>query len=243
MDDMERYGDYNEIADSPSGEKNKVLLGIKAVALVLVFSVVGLLAFRLILFNYYPSAMKKIYFNDVLSEFYELTEEDGQIGAKTQTLKAPYDDAKEANFMADHLIFIPGASQLQISLRFNRNLYARIGEKINEGKDGEEASYGELSSDIFSFRLRKEEFGEGGAVKYTDAPSVCEWETVIMYDYCKLVFDGVDFSDGGEGYWTVLEIYVDGMNGEKPFSEILVLDGKEEFYHIKDYKLSKGERP
>ena len=80
MDDMERYGDYNEIDEPP--RKSPVLLTLKIIAFVLIFSVVGILAVRLIMFNYYPENMKTLYFNDALTAFYN--ERDGDIGAKTQ---------------------------------------------------------------------------------------------------------------------------------------------------------------
>ncbi len=234
MDDMERYGDYNEIDTPP--EKNKVLTAIKIVALVLIFSVIALLAFRLILFNYYPQEIKNIYFNDTLTAYYEKT--GGDIGAKTQTLKAPYDDEKEGNFMCDHLIFIPKLGQLQISLRLNTNLYKKLAENPDI------ASEGKLTEESLSFRLRKSDFSSDGSDTYIDSPSVTEWKSAIMYDYAKLVFDGVDFTDTGAGYWMVLEIFVDGQkNGEKPFAEVLILDGAEDFYNIKDYTLKGSERP
>ncbi len=233
MDDMERYGDYNEIDEPP--QKSKVLTAIKIVAMVLVFSVVGLLAFRLIIFNYYPSNMKKIYYNDILTAYYD--EQDGDIGAKTQTLKAPYDDEKDANFMCDHLIFIPGANQLQISLRLNRNLYDDLSEELSLPVDTE------LDSGIFSFRLSKLDFSANGSNSLVETASVTEWKTFVMYDYCKIVFDGVDFTDGGAGYWMVLEIFVEGQKEEAPYSKVMILDATEEFYSIKDYDLSGGEKP
>ena len=69
MSDFERYGDYNEIDEAP--EKSRVGLIIKIVALVLCFSVVGFLALRMISFNYYPKAMKDLYFGDELTALYE----------------------------------------------------------------------------------------------------------------------------------------------------------------------------
>ncbi len=235
MEDMERYGDYNEVAEPPS--KSKVLTVIKILAYVLIFSVVGLLAFRLILFNYSPKEMKNIYFNEVLREYYSLTENDGQIGAKTQTLKAPYDDAKEGNFMCDDLIFIEGASQLQISLKLNTNLYNKLPEKLALPEDTA------FTKDVFSFKLKKLELSEGGGTKIVESPSAEIWKSIIMYDFCKLVFDGVDFDEGEDGYWMVLEIFVEGQKTREPFAEVLLLDSTEEYYKIKDYKLSGGEKP
>ena len=67
MDDMERYGDYNEIDEPP--KKSGVLTAIKLIAAIICISVIGLLAFRIFTFNYYPASMKKLYFNETLTAF------------------------------------------------------------------------------------------------------------------------------------------------------------------------------
>ena len=100
MDDLERYGDYNEIDEPPT--KNPVLTVIKFAALAIIVAVVGLLGFRIFLFNHRPDTMKSIYFTETLTEYYNST--DGNIGALTQKLRSPYDDKDEGNFFCDNLI-------------------------------------------------------------------------------------------------------------------------------------------
>ena len=64
MDDLERYGDYNEIDEPP--KKSGVLTVIKITAAVIIFSIIGLLAFRLFLFNHAPNEAKNLYFTENL---------------------------------------------------------------------------------------------------------------------------------------------------------------------------------
>ena len=198
---MERYGDYNEVDEPP--RKSPVLLTIKIIAFVLIFSVVGLLAVRLIMFNYYPRSMKELYFNDTLTAFYN--EKNGEIGAKTQKLKAPYDDEKEGNFLCNYLVLIPELGQLQISLRYNNNLLSKLSEEFSCTE--EEL----LSEDILSFRLVSLDFEDEGNDDDWGAPTVNKREKAGMYTFHRLVFDGVDLSKDASGDWTVLEIYVKGQ--------------------------------
>ena len=69
MDDMERYGDYNEIDEPPRG-RSTVGTVLKVAIATLCVLVVGLMAFRIVLFNYYPPQMKDLYFNDTLAEYW-----------------------------------------------------------------------------------------------------------------------------------------------------------------------------
>ena len=50
MEDMEHYGDYNEVDEAPS--KNPVTTVLKVVLAAVCFLVIGFLAFRIIIFNY-----------------------------------------------------------------------------------------------------------------------------------------------------------------------------------------------
>jgi len=233
MDDMERYGDYNEIDEPP--RKSRMLLCIKIVALTLCFSVVGFIAFRLIMFNYYPKEMKKLYFNDTLTAYYKET--DGNIGAKTQKLKAPYDDAKSGNFFCDHLIIIPGAGQVQISVRYNQNLLNKLKEELS-------LTDKELSDkDLFSFVLYEDRLENGESDRALATPDVMEQDSFMMYRYYKLVFDGIDFPKEEKDRWFILQIYVKGQKSDKPYAKVWIYDSTEEHYSIKDYKLSGGEKP
>ena len=71
MDDMERYGDYNEVDEPP--RKSGVGLVIKIIAITLCVAVIGLIGFRMMTFKYYPDSVKNIYFTPELLDYYNQT--------------------------------------------------------------------------------------------------------------------------------------------------------------------------
>ena len=229
MADFERYGDYNEVDEPP--KRGKVLILIKIIALVLCFSVVGLLLFRVFTFNHYPPLMKDIYFTDALTEYYNAT--GGDIGAKTQNLRAPYDDADKGNFFCDNLIVVEGAGNMQISVRYNKSLYDEIYRTYGVKLDPE-------NQDIFRFSLAKNGTGEGVISEPLDAELTATlWDSFMMYRYAKLVFDGVDF-EGAK--WIRLEITIDGVDRKEPFV-IPIYENNDDHNSFKEYKLSSSEAP
>ena len=237
MDDFERYSDYNEYEDDLPKKKSHVGLILKILVAVVCLFVVGFLAFRLIIFNSYPDSMKQIYFNDTLTEYYNKT--GGNIGAKTQSLRAEYDDPDEGNFFCDNLIVIPNINQLQISLRFNVSLMDTIKEKYGVELDPD-------AKDLFTFKLSVLPLSKNDGTAYPTALStvspVVEYDKMLMYRYYKLVFDGVDFAlDGEDEIWIRLEISINGVEMEKPYMILIYEDT--ETSKLEDYKLSDKEKP
>lgn len=234
MEDLERYSDYNDCEDESSHSKSYVGLVLKILVAVVCLAVVALLGFRVILFNNYPEPIKNLYFGDKLTEYYEKT--DGNIGAKTQVLSAPYDDADEGNFFCDNLIVIPEINQIQISARYNVSLMESIKEK-----------YGiELSpdnADNFSFNLYVIPLSKEGSKHIaTGTLSFVDFDSRLMYRYYKLVFDDVDFTiPGEEEIWIGLEITVNGVEMEKPYMVLIYEDTTDK--EFVEYELSSEERP
>ena len=232
MEDMERYGDYNEIDEPPKKQVNIVFLILKILTGVVCLAVVGVLGFRLILFNNYPDSMKNLYFNDTLTEYYNLT--GGEIGAKTQDLRAKYDDPDRANFFCDNLIVIEGADQLQISVRYNASNLVDIANELKlEPLD-------DMDPDIFTFRLY-----DNNQKIYSDVTSVV-FESNMMYRYQKLVIDGVELSDDGSGIypeWIRLEIFVKGQESAEPYAMVAIYENNSEYSNFTDYELSESEKP
>ena len=231
MSDYERYGDYNDIEEDRPKSKNPVLLILKIITALVCAAVVGVLVFRMVLFSTYPDSVKNIYFNDKLTAYYESTE--GNIGAKTQSLRFPYDDEDLGNFFCDHLIVIEGIDQLQITVRYNTGSLDRIAEE-----NGVEA----LNPDdpaIFSFRLC-DNYGR----TYASVTSAV-FDSRIMYRYQKLVFDGVDISEEGRAdypEWIRLEITLTGDADSKVY-QIPVYENNEIYRDFSDYNLSHKEKP
>lgn len=227
MSDYELYGDYNEVDEAP--QKRGVGFVIKLVAIILCFTVVAFIGFRLFTFNYYPKSVKRLHFTPELTAYYNAT--DGDIGALTQSLRAPYDDEREGNFFCDNLIVIKGAGEIQLSLRYNSSLPDRLGV--------------DFDYDDITFTLR----ASGGAEDATgyeagrllDAElTVCRWDEFMMYRYAKLVFDGIDFNSDIE--WIRLDIEIAGVEREEPFM-VCIYEDNAAFSRFSDYKPSAEERP
>ncbi len=229
MSDYELYGDYNEVDEPP--KKSGVGFIIKIVAITLCFAVVGFLVFRLIAFNFYPKDIKNIYYTENLASFYKET--DGDIGAKTQKLRAPYDDAKLGNFFAANLIVIEGCGELQLSLRYNTSLYNKLGA--------------EFSVDDMSFSLRRSGGDESASGAAAGLPldadvTVCGEDKFFIYRYIKLAFDGVDFGDESDPVeWIRLDITIDGIERDTPFM-ICIYENNAAHSDFSDYELSGKER-
>ena len=234
MDDFERYSDYNEYEDDLPRKKSRVGLILKILIDVVCLAVVGVLAFRLIIFNNYPDSIENIYFNDKLTAYYNET--GGKIGALTQNLRAEYDDPDEGNFFCDNLIVIPGINQLQISARYNVSLLDSIKEKYGVTLD-------ENSENLFTFKLSILPLSkDDGTAISTGTLSAIKTDKMMMYRYYKLVFDDVALSiDGEDEVWIRLEIFVNGVEMEKPYMVLIYEDT--ETSKFEEYKLSSKERP
>ncbi len=238
MDDMERYGDYNEIDEPP--RKSRVGLVIKIIAALLCITVIGTLAFRLFTFNYYPDSMKRLYFNEALTEHY--LAEGGNIGAKSQKLRFEYDDEAEGYFFCSNVAVIPEAGQLQLSLRYNDALRDDIAKEYSLSELPEDLS------ELFVFKLRRSGEGKEGEAGVPLAATVTPVirESFLMYRYVKLVIDGIDFGaeDSEEKInWIRLEVYIKGGSDDEPFSGNLIYENHEQYSKFDDYVLSPGEAP
>ena len=236
MEDLERYGDYNDTDDDIPRRKSPVGLVLKILVGVICISVAGILAFRLMLFNSYPDSIENIYFNDALTAFYN--ENNGDIGAKTQDLRSPYDNPDEGNFFCDNLILIPGIDQLQVSVRFNLSLIENLEKKYGVKLDAE-------SENFLEFALVKNPIDENSEPREIGSLAYEYTDSKYMYKYYKLVFDGVDLGiDEGEESvkWIRLEIQVNGIESDEPFM-VLVYENNDVYSQLDDYKLSNKEKP
>lgn len=230
-DDYERYGDYDNIEDdAPRGSRSRVGLILKLLVGLVCFGVVGILVFRIILFNNYPAAVKEVYFNDTLTDYYNA--HSGSIGAKTQKLRAPYDDPDKGTFFCDHLIVIEGADQLQITVRYNTGNLKRMSEELGVSLDADDAA-------LFSYRL-VDNYG----MVYEDIGGRI-FASQMMYRYTKLVFDGVDFNPDSDTApeWIRLEVFVGESATGEPYAMIPIYENNEDYNSFTDYELSSEEKP
>ena len=234
MEDIERYSDYTEYEDDiPEGKKTPVMLILKILLAAVTIAIIGIFAFRMIVYNYYPDTMKNILFTDSLTAYYNET--DGNIGATTQELRAPYDDPRAGNFFADNLIIIEGINEIQLSVRFNTALIKTLNEKHGTSLTVDDVS-------AFSFKLSRNHESKDNVFVPIGTLVATETESKYMYRYFKLVFDEVDLDREGanEVKWLALEIYVEGI--DEPF-RIAIYENNSEYSEFSEYKLSSEEKP
>ena len=232
MEDMERYGDYNEYEEDQPKSANPILIILKILIALVCVSVVGLLVFRMIIFNYYPANIKNIYMTEELVAYYN--EKGGELGAETQKLRAPYDDPNVANFICSNLIVVREAGVLQISVRFNDAAVIAMQEKY--GLENLEPT----DPKLLSFRLVD---NYGNVYANLSASVTAEF---IMYHYYKLSFSDIEFFDLGDGTypeWIRLEIFVSGADSEEPYAMVPVYENNEKYHVFEAYTLSKEELP
>ena len=237
MEDMERYGDYNEIDEPPRG-KNPLGLVLKILIGVVCLGVVGVLIFRIFLSSYYPASVKDIRFNGALTEYYNAN--DGDIEILTQVIRYNMDDGDEGNFFADNLILIRELGQVQLSLRYNVSVFNNLKEKHKIDLDP-------TATDNFTFRLVRNPYREGEDPFEIGRMTLNEQDSYMMYRYHKLVFDEVDFElwSGDENEpdneidWIRVEIIIPS-HSEEPFGAIPIY---ESYIELTPYELSKDEVP
>ena len=233
MDDMERYGDYNEIDEPPRG-KNPVALILKLLIGLVCLAVVGLLIFRMVLAAYYPQSMKRAYFNDNLTDYYYAN--DGNVEILTQTVRYNTDNGDEGNFFADNVILVRELGQLQVSIRYNVSLYENLSVKYGIDLDPE-------AENNFTFRLVRNPYDEQSLPFEVGSLSYESTDSKLMYRYHKLVFDGIDF-ELGEGdreiSWIRIEIVIPSDDEDKAFGAIPIY---ESYIKTESYDLDPEEVP
>ncbi len=235
MSDLERYGDYNEYEeDRPRGRGSAVGLIIKLIIALACLFVVGIIGFRIFLFNYYPTQMKRLYYTEALTAYYNAT--GGELGALSQSYPYMYDDADEGNFFGSNVIAVRGAGELQVSVRYNTALFEKLEEKYGVALDKD--------SSKFLFTLERnpvEEKGEAlpiGELVYNGT------DEMIMYRYHKLAFSGIDFGEGdGRVLWMRLRITIDGVDMGDDEYLIPIYHDHTEYNRFEEYKPARDEVP
>ena len=247
MDDMERYGDYNEV-DEPPKSNNIFVTIVKIMIAFVCIAVAGILGLRITLFNYYPDSAKNLYIDDTLAS--AIVSNDMDVEVKNQDLRFPYDDPDEGNFFAEHLYVIEEAGQLQIALRYNDSIFDTIEKNFGVRLEGD-------GKDLFTFRLARDpRINDTAAGEQVDEDTIGEvvaepvgelsyiaTEELMMYTYFKLVFNGIDFGSSEEPKveWIRIEISINGVEMEEPYM-ILIYENNEAFSEFTEYTLTKEEK-
>lgn len=237
MEDMERYGDYNETEEEAVPHKKNILfVCVKWLLALVIALVVGLLGYRLFLFEHYPKDVKQF----VLTESYLALVEAGRAPTvKTQQLRFPYDDndldTRNSNdlgtFFANFLFICEDSGELQITLRINDAGYSDIAERYK-------VQSVDTVARSLSFRLT-DNYGR----TYGDV-SFLHTTEYAMYHYYKLCFSGIDFTAPADGLgapeWIRLEVLYVGE--DKPYSYMLIYENNEDFSDFRDYSVT-GKEP
>ena len=232
MSDYERYGEYNEIDGDGRGKPSGALLIIKIVIALACILVVGVLGFRIFLFNYYPKEMKNLYFTDTLTSHYKAT--NGNMSVLSQDYPYMYDNAEEGNFFASNVLVIRGAEMIQLAVRYNNATLDKLSEKYGT----------EISSSDLVFTLERNPKDENGTPEVIGTLEYNGIDTLVMYRYHKLVFSDVCFGDADSAVsWLRLRITVKNCDTGNDEYLIPVYHNHSEYNRFEEYKPSDDEVP
>ena len=197
---------------------------LKYTALALIFAIVAVLLARIMIAEYYPSAMKELAPTEALRAAYAANP---NLEIRRQKLAISYDNPKFALFMANHQYYCPEAGELQIALRYNVSTLEEVKE------DFKLAQRPEPSPSLFDFTL----YDDNGN-RYP--LSLIETDAKFMYQYYKLAFTGVDFGENTN--WIRVDIYYkDAIDYDQEPYACILLYNKELAKDDSIYTLKKGE--
>ncbi len=206
----------------------------KIVIYVFVFVFIAFIIARIILADFYPSSVKKMHFTDSLSDYYFNHTDD--FYAESQKIRIYYDNNKEGNFFADHMITVRDAGSLQVCLRYNDNALENASKFY--GKDvGDKGSEGIFEYTAFACDGQTFDDGKEFSGK-TYTTSAVIYDSVLFYNYDKIVFDGIDF-DGVT--WVRIDIRLKGS--DEVFGSIVVYENNSSWMNFSEYDISKSEKP
>ncbi|MFA5561169.1 MAG: hypothetical protein WDA00_00805 [Eubacteriales bacterium] len=219
-----QYGDYDKYEGEEEREitpfgRVASIVAKTAAALIAVF-VIGTLVFRMSFGAYYPRAMKSLYETQALALYRQSV--GGEPEVLTQKIRVPYEDASNGYFMADNLIVVPEAGNLQCSIRLNKRVYRLMAEAYG----WEEIP--KAGAEIFTFVLY-DNHGQAYPAGHV------QMETKLYYVYYKLVFDGVDLSEATQ--WCRVNIHIDGVTDteQEPAAAIAVYENNDTYSFFEPY--------
>lgn len=244
MADYELYGEYNhgEEEDDGGPAPSPVWKWIKRLfywlGICILLGTCLMLIFRLSLSAYYPDNMEHLHYTDALRA-YALA--GGDMSAKTQEIRVHFEaeviETDENNlqvqtqqngfYYGDNLIVVEGAGALQCSIRLNQHAFVEIEEK-----------YGltdfVFAPDAFTFIL-EDNLGN----QYETSAILTD--SMMLYRYYKLCFDGIDFN--GVTWMRVVVIPKGVDTADKDYQPIAVCvyENHAEYNRFTTYKLSSDE--
>ena len=187
----------------------------KSIGLILVFGTIGILLWRMFSSGD-PTSMKTLDVNPVLKEAYEkAVSEDRTLDAFTQEQPTNITTGQKSYsyFSARNVVFIRDAKQVQLTFRYNNSTIRHLVEdySLAETPKREDDLYDvtlwvvyDLTPDVTEDNEIDHENVKKVRVHAT--ASETRADTKSLYNYRKLVFDGVDFSNPDE---PILAVYMD----------------------------------
>ncbi len=205
----------------------------KAILVIFMFILAGLLFFRFWLNGYYPSSVRQLVPTEELRSAY--AEGEGPL-AKKQEIRVSYDDPNEGLFFANHTVFVEETGSLQVTVRFNTSTLTKLAEKYGEAFDPD-------AEDPFTYRIFAARSAGKDSITVNGEEIRGDYYTVrdsraasfAMYRYERLAFEGVEF-DGVS--WIRLEI---GHAAKEYESDIVVYENHDDYNEFEEYKVNKTE--
>ncbi|MBP3918890.1 MAG: hypothetical protein J6I50_06935 [Clostridia bacterium] len=202
---------------SKAGKVVKITL--KTVLLGLSLFVYAFFMFRLCTSND-PKTMTKIVWNDINRAAY-LAEPDA-FEALDQEPQS-YITA-DGHFWISNVVYLPQAKQLQLTIKYNDSTKKALTQELEQQRAKTGADTSEpivLPDEPFVFTL-----SDNNGTRYT-ASSITPYKKQ-NYNYRRLVFDGVDFTDGSGVTDAYADIYyIDSMDDTKaPYGSLKAWDVK-----------------
>jgi hypothetical protein len=191
---------------------------VKYIFYTIIFGVCGLVIFRsCIMFDYYPSEMKEILWTDSAKRVYE--NDPKNFKAYTWDLSYIYDDSQEGNFFASSQVILPTVEQFQITLRFNDSTLKKYSEKYSKNIEDIEFEY----------------YLSDNNGKHYPLTTMITDRAFNLYNYVRLVFDGVDTTSVTHLY---LDIYFKGEADleSRPVTSLLLF---EQDNALKKFRINK----
>ena len=210
---------------------------------VFVFGVIALVLWRVLWSDRVPSEAKRLLVNDATAAAY--AEHGDQLSLFTQPCE-PLTYREDENgiyglFWVSQSVFLPEADQVQILTRYNNSTLRQIAEdfKLDEVPAREQNVVDVTLRATLDPTPQDRENGDEYLVRYypSGEPTAC---STTMYNYRKLVFDGIDLSDPHLIDISVDFYYVERVDyDDVPYGTLCIYDAT---FENEPVQLSRGDR-
>lgn len=216
---------------------------IKALFSLFVFSVCGLLIWRVFFSTKEPDSVGVLYVNEPLAVAYEKHGDDLEIKYQNQ-LSLTYTEDNAGFFGISKYIIIPDANQIQIVLRYNDKTLKHLEDDFDLSetpKKGDELLDLSLRQIVDLTPQDSADNNDPSALSILrHKPSKVITDTTTLYTYHRIIFDGVEINEEDVSS-IVLDIYFkDAVDYEKKaYGALLIYDNQADWF---SYKLTAADK-